>query len=127
MSFGEEREIESNQKPKQNIQNLKIPENLFDNSPNKEILEKEKNIQCVKESNFNFKIVLTLEKVKEILDLKEKRRLFFDVSIWLKLKDLCCKNTLSEKELFYMKIYRKCEEIIIQEMDIMNYLKFINE
>ena len=26
-----------------------------------------------------------------------------------------------------MKIYRKCEEIIIQEMDMMNYLKFINE
>ena len=73
------------------------------------------------------KIVLTLEKVKEILDLKKQRGLFFEVSIWLKFKNLCCKKTLSEKELFYMKIYKKSEKIFLREMDMINYLKFMQE
>ena len=107
------------------IQILKIPSNQIDINPDKEILKEE--VEPKKESIINFKIVLTLEKVKEILVHKEQRRLFFEVSIWSKLKHMLCKKTLSEKESFYMKIYKKCEEIIIREMDMINYLKFMQE
>ena len=92
-------------------------------SSNKEISIKEDYDQSI----FYFKKALTLEKLKEILDKKELKRKLFNVSIWWKLKFIFCKKTLNEKELFYMKIYKKCEEIIIHEMDIINYLKFMQE
>ena len=40
---------------------------------------------------------------------------------------MCCKKTLSAQELFYMKIYKICEEIFIRKMDMINYMKFIQE
>ena len=70
---------------------------------------------------------MTLEKLKEILVSKQKKRKKFNVSIWLKIRYLFCSKTLNDNELFSMKTLEKCEDIVIKKMDMISYLKFIQE
>jgi hypothetical protein len=47
--------------------------------------------------------------------------------MFLKIKAFCCKNKLKEIEKFYIKLYKRSVEIIANNMDMINYLKFMQE
>ena len=47
--------------------------------------------------------------------------------MFLKLKAFCCKKKLKEIEKFYMNLYKRSTEIINNNMDMINYLKFMQE
>ena len=51
----------------------------------------------------------------------------FEISLTMRLRELFCFGSLNEKEKFLMKIYRKSLNIINDKMDMVKYLKFINE
>ncbi len=70
---------------------------------------------------------IKIENIKDWVQKFEKNVVHFEVGVWLKIKNLLCPKSLSIKESFYMKLYNRSLEIIYNKMDMINYLKFVQE
>jgi hypothetical protein len=65
--------------------------------------------------------------IKKWVEEREKTYEILSISLWLKCKNIFCFKSLSKLEKFYLKLYRRSEEIINYNMDMINYLKFMQE
>jgi hypothetical protein len=79
-----------------------------------------------KEVNPNDKVI-NLDGLKEWSFQREKYNEIISISFCLKFKTYLCRPKLSSTEMFYMKLYSRSEEIINSNLDIVNYLKFMQE
>jgi hypothetical protein len=67
--------------------------------------------------------------IKEIDRLNEnsEQQYIFRISYCLLFRNWCCSGTLSKKERFLIKMFRRSQEIVNKQMDVIDYLKFMNE
>ncbi len=70
---------------------------------------------------------IDVDKIKKWVDKREKINEILSISILLKIKAFCCPSKLKKIERFYMKLYNRSLEIINNNMDMINYLKFMQE
>jgi len=93
-----------------------ISGNVKDNIMNKNESDRLKNIKDV-----------NIDHIKEWVEKRETPAEILSISIWLKIKALCCSSRLSKIDRFYMKLYNRSIDIINNNMDMINYLKFMQE
>ena len=67
------------------------------------------------------------EEIENIKDFKKVEKSFLKISLCLRLKAALCKKSLTEKDVFFMKMFDKSQNIINDKMDMINYLKFFDE
>jgi len=70
---------------------------------------------------------IKINNIKDWVQKYERSVVNFEVGVWLKFKNLICPKSLSSKESFYIKLYNRSLEIINSKMDMINYLKFMQE
>jgi len=70
---------------------------------------------------------VSLNDIKDWIQEYEKNTVHFDVRISLLLKNFCCPKSLDKREIFSLKLFNRSLEIINSKMDMINYLKFVQE
>ena len=70
---------------------------------------------------------LDLKHIKECAERLEDNSEFLSIGVCLKIKSWLCESRLTEREKFLIKLYRKSQDIINSKMDMINYLKFLQE
>jgi len=83
-------------------------------------------------SQINYKISevkkeIDLQEIKNFVNKREETREILSINILLKIKAFICPKKLNILERFYIKLYHKAIKIINYNMDMVNYLKFIQE
>jgi len=68
-----------------------------------------------------------LEKIEKWVDHREEYFEILSINILLKVKAFCFPNKLNNIEKFYLKLYKKSLEIVNNNMDMINYLNFMQE
>jgi hypothetical protein len=70
---------------------------------------------------------VTLSNLKDWIQDYEKNTVHFDIRISLLLKNVCCPKILNKREIFSVKLFNRSLEIVNNKMDMINYLKFVQE
>ena len=65
--------------------------------------------------------------IKEYFDKSEKKIGTLSISLWLMCKNLICNKLMKDNEIFFMKLFNKSQEIINTKMDMIHYLKNMQE
>jgi hypothetical protein len=68
-----------------------------------------------------------MNKIKKCVDKIEETTEILPINMLLKIKAFCFPSQLKNIEKFYMKLYRRSLDIINNNMDMVNYLKFMQE
>jgi hypothetical protein len=68
-----------------------------------------------------------MDKIKKWDDHRDDCFEILSITIFLKVKAFCFPNKLKNVEKFYMKLYTKSLAIINNNMDMINYLNFMQE
>jgi hypothetical protein len=86
------------------------------------------NLKSMKSSAQSLKIE-EIEKnyIKELSNKYDQESNFLSVSICLRVKYWICPNRINDRERFLLKLFLKAEEMINSKMDVINFMKIIQE
>ncbi len=85
------------------------------------------NFRNPKNERTNLKKSIDIDTIKKLVEKRERNSEVLSISMWLKIKAVICPNKMTRIEIFYMKLYQRSLEIVCNNMDIINYMKFIHE